>query len=156
MKRWKLIPLQKSAFSRCSWNLRDVILFSVVRKITASRENGRELLGEEVMETASHRNCTVQVTRIWTASLHGRNGSLFLHCKVTLLISVKIISQSILCSTMQQSVKYEDSQHFVSRNLWTVGTAIHQIAIITCFTNFYDTFYATPCVPLWTEKIIAT
>jgi len=33
-----------------------------------------------------------------------------------LLISVKIISQSILCSTIQQSVKYEDSQHFVSRN----------------------------------------
>ena len=56
---------------------------------------------------------------------------------------------------MQQSVKYEDSQHFVSRNLWTLGTAIHQIAIITYFANFYDTVYATPCIPLWTEEIIA-
>jgi len=41
-----------------------VILFSVVCKITASRENRRELLGDEVMKTASHRNCTVQVTSI--------------------------------------------------------------------------------------------
>jgi len=40
-----------------------VILFSVVRKITTSREN-RELLGDEVMETASHRNCSLQVTLI--------------------------------------------------------------------------------------------
>jgi len=56
---------------------------------------------------------------------------------------------------MQQSVKYEDSHHFLSGNLWTLGTAIHQIAIITYFTNFYDTFYATLCVPLWTEEIIA-
>ena len=30
------------------------------------------------------------------------NGSLFLHCKVTLSISVKIINQSVLCSTIQQ------------------------------------------------------
>jgi len=41
-----------------------VILFSVVRKITASKENRRELLGDEVMKTASHRNRTVQVTLI--------------------------------------------------------------------------------------------
>jgi len=39
-----------------------VILFSVVRKITASRENRGELLGDEVIETASHRNCTLQAT----------------------------------------------------------------------------------------------
>jgi len=71
-------------------------------------------------------------------------------------LMVKIIDQPILCSTIQQSVEYEDSQHFVSRNLWTVGIAVHPIAIITYFTNFYDTFYATPCVPLWTEEIIAT
>ena len=38
------------------------IWISVVRKITASRENRRELLGDEVMKTASHRNCTLQVT----------------------------------------------------------------------------------------------
>jgi len=159
MKRWKLIPLQKCAFRRCSWNRRDVILFSVVRKITACRETRRELLGDEVMKTASHRNCPVQVTLIIEFEQLLRragNGSLFLHCKATLLSSVKIINQSVLCSTIQQSVKYEDSQQFVSRNLWTVGTAIHQIAIITYFTNFYDTFYATPCVPLWTEEIIAT
>jgi len=31
------------------------------------------------------------------------------------------INQSVLCSTIQQSVKYEDSQHFVSSNLWKVG-----------------------------------
>jgi len=30
--------------------------------------------------------------------------------------------------------------------------AIHQIATVTYSTNFY----ATPCVPLWTEEIIAT
>jgi len=29
----------------------------------------------------------------------------------------------------------------------SIGTAIQYIAIITYFTNFYDTFYATPCVP---------
>jgi len=29
-------------------------------------------------------------------------------------ISVTIINQSVLCSTIQQSVKYENSQHFVS------------------------------------------
>jgi len=64
------------------------------------------------------------------------NWGLCLHCSATLLISVKIINQSILCSTIQQSAEYEDSQHFVSRNPWTVGTAIHQIAIITYFTKF--------------------
>jgi len=41
-----------------------VILFSLVRKITASRENRRELLGDDVMKTASHRHCSVQVTLI--------------------------------------------------------------------------------------------
>jgi len=59
-----LIPLHNGAFFRCCWNRQDVILFSVVRKITASRENRGELLGDEVMETASHRNCTLQVTLI--------------------------------------------------------------------------------------------
>ena len=38
-----------------------MILFSVVRKITASRENRGELLGDEVMKTALRRNCTPQV-----------------------------------------------------------------------------------------------
>ena len=38
--------------------------FSVVRKITASRKNSGELLGDDVMKTASHRNCTLQVTLI--------------------------------------------------------------------------------------------
>ena len=41
-----------------------MILFRVVRKITASRENRGELLGDEVMKTASHRNCTLQATSI--------------------------------------------------------------------------------------------
>jgi len=41
-----------------------MILFSVVQKVTASRENRRQLLGDEVMKTASHRNCTLQVTLI--------------------------------------------------------------------------------------------
>jgi len=31
------------------------MLFSIVRKITASREKRRELLGDEVMKTVSHR-----------------------------------------------------------------------------------------------------
>jgi len=64
MKTRKLIPRQKGAFRRCSWKRRDVILFSTVWKIKASRENSRELLGDDVMKTASHRNCTVQVTVI--------------------------------------------------------------------------------------------
>ena len=81
MKRWKLIPLQKGDFCTCGCNRRDVILFSVVRKITASRENRRELLGDEVMKTASHRNCTVQVTLVEFEQLFCRagNGSLFLY-----------------------------------------------------------------------------
>jgi len=41
-----------------------LILFGTVRKLTASREIRRELLGDAVMKTASHRNCTLQVT--WT------------------------------------------------------------------------------------------
>jgi len=71
------------------------------------------------MKTASHRNFTVQVTLVEFEQLLHRagNGSLFLHCKATLLISVNIINQSILCSTKQQNVKYEDSQHFLSCNL---------------------------------------
>ena len=50
-----------------------MILFSVVRKITASRENRGELLGDEVMKTASHRNCTLQVALIeFEQLLHDR------------------------------------------------------------------------------------
>ena len=41
-----------------------MILFGVVQKITASRENRGELLGDEVMKNASHRNCSLQVTLI--------------------------------------------------------------------------------------------
>ena len=41
------------AFWGCCWNRRDVILFSVVRKITASRENRGKVLGDEVMKIAS-------------------------------------------------------------------------------------------------------
>jgi len=41
-----------------------VILFNVVRKITASRENRGELLGDEVTKAASHRNRTLQATSI--------------------------------------------------------------------------------------------
>ena len=54
----------KGAFCKCCWNRRDVILFSLVRKITATRENRGELLGDEVMKTASHRNCSLQVPLI--------------------------------------------------------------------------------------------
>jgi len=54
-----MIPLQKGSFCRCYWNRRDVILFSVVRKITASRENRGELLGDQVIKTASHRNSLI-------------------------------------------------------------------------------------------------
>ena len=71
-----MIPLHKVFFCRCCWNRRDVILFSVVRKITASREN-RELLGDQVMKTASHRNCTLQVTLIqFEQLLQGRKWEL--------------------------------------------------------------------------------
>jgi len=79
--RWKwkgesLIPLHKGAFCACCWNRRDVILFSVVRKITASREKRGELLGDEVMKTASHR-CSLQVTLIeFEQLLQGRKWEL--------------------------------------------------------------------------------
>jgi len=46
-------------------------------KITASRENRGELLGDEVMKTASHRNCSLQVTFIeFEQLLHGRKWEL--------------------------------------------------------------------------------
>ena len=41
-----------------------MILFSVDRKIKASRENHGELLGDEVMKTTSYCNCSLQVTLI--------------------------------------------------------------------------------------------
>jgi len=74
--------------------------------------------------------------------LEDLNGSLFFstHCKTTLLISVKTINQPSLCGTIQQSVKYEDSQHFVTRNLWTVGTGIHQNATVSFIINFMTHF----------------
>jgi len=82
MKRWKLIPLQKGAFHRCSWNRRDVSVFSVVPKTTAIRDNHRELLGDEVMKPALHRKCTLQVTyRIWTASTGPEKGVCFYTAK---------------------------------------------------------------------------
>jgi len=158
MKRWNLIPLQKGAFCRCGGNLRDVILFNVVRKITASRKNRRQLLGDVVMKTASQRNCTLQVTLIEFEQLpQGRKWEFVFTLQSHFLdFSIKIINQSVLCSAIQQNVKDEDSQHFASSNIWTVGTAVHQIAIVTYSTNFHDTFYTTPCVPLWTEEITAT
>jgi len=57
----KVDSTTQRCFCRCCWNRRDVILFSVVQKITASRENRGELLGDEVIKTASHRNCSLQV-----------------------------------------------------------------------------------------------
>jgi len=54
-----------------------VILFSIVQKITASIENRRELLSDEVMKTASHRNCTLQATLIeFEKLLQGRKWEL--------------------------------------------------------------------------------
>ena len=41
-----------------------MILFSVVQKIRASREHRGKLLGDEVMKTASYRNCSLHVTLI--------------------------------------------------------------------------------------------
>jgi len=69
-----MIPLHKGSFCRCCWNRRDVISLSVVRTITASRENQNrgELLGDQVIKTASHRNSTLQVTLIeFEQLLHG-------------------------------------------------------------------------------------
>jgi len=69
--RWSLIPLHKGAFCRRCWKRRDVILFSVVRKIIASRENRGELLGDEVMKFASNRNWTLQVKGAVRGGLKG-------------------------------------------------------------------------------------
>ena len=101
----KADSLQERAFRGCCWNRRDVILFSGVGKIRDSRENRGELLGNEVMKTASHRNCSLQVTLIdFEQLLQSTKWELvFLH---RLLISVTIINQSVLCSTIQQSVNY--------------------------------------------------
>ena len=113
-----MIPLHKGAFCRCSWNRRDVILFSVVRNITASRENRGELLGDEAINTASHRNCSLQVTLIeFEQLLQDRKWERVFTLQSTLLISVTIINQSVFCSAMQQSVNNDDSRHFVSSNL---------------------------------------
>jgi len=72
-----MIPIHKGAFCRCCWNRRDVILFSVVRQITASRENRGELLGDQVIKTAANRNCTLQVTLIaFEQLLQGRKWEL--------------------------------------------------------------------------------
>ena len=54
-----------------------MILFSVVRKITASRENRGELLDDEIMKTAYHRNCSLQVALIeFEQLLQGRKWEL--------------------------------------------------------------------------------
>ena len=54
-----------------------MILFGVVRNIAARRENRGELLGDEVMKTAPHRNCSLQVTLIeFEQLLQGRKWEL--------------------------------------------------------------------------------
>ena len=76
-EKMKPDSLHKGAFCWCCWNRRDVILFSGVRKITASRQNRGELLSDEVMQTASHRNCVLQVTLIeFEQLLQGRKWEL--------------------------------------------------------------------------------
>ena len=109
-------------FLRCCWNCRDVILFTVVQKIIASRENRGELLGDEVMKTASHRNCRLRVAliRIWTASPGQEMGISFYIAKPLCWFQSRSVT-SLFCAVQYNSVKDEDSQHFVSRNLRTVG-----------------------------------
>jgi len=71
------------------------------------------------MKTASHHNCTLQVTLIeFEQLLQGSRKweSVFTLQSHFVDFSQEIINQSILCSAIQQSVKYEDTQHFVSRN----------------------------------------
>jgi len=54
-----------------------MISFSVIRKMTASRENRGELLGDEVMKTALHLNCSFQATLIeFEQLLQGRKWEL--------------------------------------------------------------------------------
>jgi len=62
------------------------------------------------MKAASHRNCTLQVTRIWTGSTEHEMGVCFYTAKPLCWFQP---SPAIVCSTLQQRVKYEDSQHFV-------------------------------------------
>jgi len=50
-----MIRLHKGSFRSCCCNCRHVIAFIVLRKITASRENSGELLGDQVIKTALQR-----------------------------------------------------------------------------------------------------
>ena len=146
------------------WNRRDVIQFSTVRKIRANRENRRAMPGNEVKKKThrcphiSQLYSSYDFHRIWTASSGQEMGLCFIpgHFKATWLISVRINNQPIFCGSVQQSVKYEDSRHFVSRRLWTVGTAFHQITTGSYSINVYVTFYAIPRALSWTEETIAT
>jgi len=72
------------------------------------------------------------------------------HLRTTLLISVTIINQSVLRSVIKTSVKYEDSQHFVRRNLRTVvGFCNSPNCNCNLFHKlFHAIFYGTSCVPI--------
>jgi len=105
----------KVLFCRCCWNDWDVILFSVVWKITASRENRGELLGDEVMKTASHRNCSLQVTLMEFEQL--------LQSTEQEMGVSKWQFQSQSLTSLFSAVQYNRVsnmriQHFVSSNLW--------------------------------------
>jgi len=81
------------------------MLFSVVRKITASIENRRELLGDEVMITASPHRIELHSSSgllEFEQLLQGREREFVFTLQTTLLLSVKIIYQSILCSAINK------------------------------------------------------
>jgi len=78
-----------------------VILFKVVRKTTASRENWGELLGDEVMKIASHRNCSLQVTLIeFEQLIQGRKWELVFHSNLFSAVQYNRVSNMRIHSTL--------------------------------------------------------
>ena len=122
MKRWKLIPLHKRSFSRCCWDRRDVILFSTDRKITASRKNRGELLGDKVIKPRSIAIAVFKwlLNRIWPASTGQEMGVSFYIAKPLCWFQSRSLN-SRFSAVQYNSVKNEESQHFVSSNICTVG-----------------------------------
>ena len=73
-------------------------------KLTASRENRGELLGDEVMKTPSHRNFSLQVTLVeFEQLLQGRKGELVF----TLQSHFVDFGHDLVCSLQYNTTEYQ-------------------------------------------------